>query len=599
MSTSPKRSTQRDLIERVKNIIDNKKLNITDANFVNDDSKFIIITYWWGKGNINRNTQSPCKELNYLDYNWQLKDGQKLIREPVLFEKMIDTWEKNCKSKKCNYFAQEYPEFAFPGGYQLAINAKPLFIRKVLDTLRDIGREDISVVYIDGDMTVNKYPHIFDMYNVDYMGRGWNIDPRSNIHYKTKPCFDPFTFETSGGIMYFCNNDNGRELLNMWAKWSFMQKFQGKADDRILSMLINSKQLYLTMNILQLPIEYLWLTDAYEPLDKRDDYLNKKHYSRNYILFEHPACLTSEESARDQGAADDRQPPHYAELVENQLDCHSEGGVLYEFIVFDTNKQAREWNKYLQYMSSEDASLGKYKDGESIIPYYIRSYKSGYSEKNDFVVDNTEDIKGIIAFLKKDANINKYDLFYIIYNSNETAIYEDHIYIKNKDHMVLYIIALLSIKKMVVCLPNTLSNSGSSNKSLKYILKNKNKFEIICTINNDNFNYPIIDEGEPIFFNYTSGKLIKLLRMSENITEFNKLLKSCVLYIQLIRCYFIMKYSKTSQSSPRSPRSPRMPRMPRSLSTSQIPSLKSLYKSLTLGKKSKGSIVKSKKYKSI
>ena len=165
--------------------------------------------------------------------------------------------------------------------------------------------------------------------------------------------------------------------------------------------------------------------------------------------------------------------------------------------------------------------------------------------------------------------------------------------IKNKDHMVLYIIALLSIKKMVVCLPKTLSNSGSSNKSLKYILKNKNKFEIICTINNDNFNYPIIDEGEPIFFNYTSGKLIKLLRMSENITEFNKLLKSCVLYIQLIRCYFIMKYSKTSQSSPRSPR------MPRSLSTSQIPSLKSLYKSLTLGKKSKGSIVKSKKYKSI
>ena len=150
--------------------------------------------------------------------------------------------------------------------------------------------------------------------------------------------------------------------------------------------------------------------------------------------------------------------------------------------------------------------------------------------------------------------------------------------------MVLYIISLLAIKKMVVCLPKTSSNSESSHKSLKYIVKNKNKYEIICTINNDNFNYPIIDENEPIFFNYTSGKLIKLLRMSENITEFNKLLKSCVLYIQLIRCYFIMKYSKSS------------PRSPRSLSTSQRPSLKSL----TLGKKSKGSIiVKSRKYKSI
>lgn len=581
MSTSPKRSAQLDLIEKVKNIIDRKALNISDANFVNDDSKFIIITYWWGKGNINRNTQSPCKELNYLDYNWQLKDGQRLIREPVLFEEMIDVWEKNCKSKKCNYFAQEYPEFAVPGGYQLAINAKPLFILKVLDTLRDIGREDISVVYIDGDMTVNKYPHIFDMYNVDYMGRGWNTDPRSNIHYKTKPCFDPFTFETSGGIMYFCNNDNGRALLSMWEKWCFMQKFQGKADDRLLSMLINSKQLYINMNILQLPIEYLWLTDAYEPLDKRDDYLNKKHYSRKYILFEHPACLTTEETARDQGAAANRQPAHYAELVENQIDCHTEGGILYEFIVFDTNKQAKEWSKYLQYMSSDDASLGKHKDGEKIIPYYIKSYRSGYGEKNEFVVGNTNKLKEIMNIIKRDADIDKYDLFYIIYNSEKSEIVGDRIYITNKDKIILYITALLALKKMAIYMPSIESNSGSSNKSLRYILKNKNKYDIICNINNDNLNSPIIDENEPLFFSYTSGKLIKLLRMSENITEFNKLLKSCVLYIQLIRCYFIMKYT-TSKSA-----------------TKSLTSANILYKSLSLRRTKTNSTISSKKYKSI
>jgi hypothetical protein len=80
---------------------------------------------------------------------------------------MIDKWNNNCINKNCNYFSQEYPEFAVPGGYQLAINAKPLFIKKVLDTLRDMGKEDISVVYIDGDMTVNKYPHIFDINNTD------------------------------------------------------------------------------------------------------------------------------------------------------------------------------------------------------------------------------------------------------------------------------------------------------------------------------------------------------------------------------------------------------------------------------------------------
>lgn len=101
------------------------------------------------------------------------------------------------------------------------------------------------------------------------------------------------------------------------------------------------------------------------------------------------------------------------------------------------------------------------------------------------------------------------------------------------------------MKKKVIYIPRNLSNSGTTNKSLKYIIKNKDKYEFICKIDNDNFNYPIIDEREPLFFNHSSGKLIKLLRMSENIKEFNKLLKSCVLYIHLIRCYFIINFTKS------------------------------------------------------
>lgn len=546
------------LQENIQRIIDSRRLNITDANFVNPASKFIIITYWWGRGNLNRNTQTPCKDLAYVGYNWVLKDGQKLLKEPETFEGMIDKWNNNCISKNCNYFSQEYPEFAVPGGYQLAINAKPLFIKKVLETLREMGKGDISVVYIDGDMTVNKYPHIFDMDNVDYMGRGWNIDPRSNVHYKTKPCFDPFTFETSGGIMYFGNNENGHALLTMWNKWSFMQKFQGKADDRILSMLINSKQLYITMNVLQLPIEYLWLTDAYEPLDKRDNYLDKKHFSRKEIVFEHPACLTTEEAARDQGAAANRQPAYYNVLVENLIDCQTEGGILHEYIVFDEYAQAKEWKKYFQYISSADASLGNYKDGEPIIPYYIRGYKSGYAEKNEFVEGNTENLRNIIAYIRQNADIRKYDLFYVVYNSERTEIIDDHIYIRKKDHIILYIIVLLAIKKMVIYIPKAVASaaSASSNKSLKYILKNKNKYELICSINNDNLNYPKIDENEPIFFSHLSEKLIKLLRMSDNIAEFNKNLKMCALYIQLIRCFFIMNLKNIS-GTPKTPKTPK------------------------------------------
>ena len=108
------------------------------------------------------------------------------------------------------------------------------------------------------------------------------------------------------------------------------------------------------------------------------------------------------------------------------------------------------------------------------------------------------------------------------------------------------------MKKMVIFMPKM-----SSNKSLKYILKNKNKYEIICNINNDNLNYPIINENEPIYFNCTSEKLIKLLRMSENILEFNKLLKSCALYIQLIRCYFIMNFTISQNKTLKPPAKPR------------------------------------------
>lgn len=556
-------SPSNDLIKKVKEIIDNTRLNITERNFVNDKSKFIIITYWWGRGNINRNTQKPCRELHHIGYNWQLKDDQKLINNPVRFEEMIQTWEDTCRDKNCNFFAQEYPEFAVPGGYQLAINAKPLFIKKVIDTLNELDKTDISVVYIDGDMTVNKYPHIFDMKNVDYMGRGWNVDPRASRHYMTSPCFDPFTFETSGGIMYFGNNENGRKLLDMWAKWSALPKFQGKADDRIISMLINSKQLYISMNILQLPIEYLWLTDAYEPLNKCDKYLEKRHYSRKNILFEHPACLTTEETARDQGAAANRQPQYYDKLVENVIECQSEGGILYEYIIFDNISQAKEWKQYLDYMSSDDAILGKYDDGEVIIPYYVKQFNDAFDDKNDFVAENTSIIQQIKNNLVD--KIEQYDIINLIYDKKNSGVNKNIIYVNDQNKITSYLCALMFMKKKVVYIPDKSKNF----QSLNYIKNNKDKYELICNINNVDFNYPDIDLNSPIYFNYTSEKLFKLLRMSNDVEEFNKMLKMCILNIQLIRCNFITIVEKgKSSKSKGSVKSYSPQQMIRSLNTS-------------------------------
>ena len=41
-------------------------------NIINESSKFVVVTYWWGRGNLNKNMQRPCPE--------ELKAGQELFQ---------------------------------------------------------------------------------------------------------------------------------------------------------------------------------------------------------------------------------------------------------------------------------------------------------------------------------------------------------------------------------------------------------------------------------------------------------------------------------------------------------------------------------------
>jgi hypothetical protein len=49
-------------------------------------------------------------------------------------------------------------------------------------------------------------------------------------------CFDPYIFETSGGTMFFADTPMSRRLLDDWWTETADPKSNGKADDRILSM---------------------------------------------------------------------------------------------------------------------------------------------------------------------------------------------------------------------------------------------------------------------------------------------------------------------------------------------------------------------------
>lgn len=431
---------------------------------VNPNSKFVVVTYWWGRGNLNRNTQRPCPEditdalkeifeeelvdedeefaelqerflpvrdafraagknatpkqtaeyrklrnerVKYLSnyfknprtseamkratkpYEDKLR-GRGEFKDPIKFEVMIENWKKSCAAAGCNYMAVEYPAFAKPGGYQIAINAKPLFIRKSLDVLNGRG-----AMYIDGDMIINKYPAIFDMPNVDFMARGWNIDPRSAFsNYKTDVCFDPYIFETSGGTMYFANSPASKALLKKWEVTSNKPVNKGKADDRILSLIFTAKRYIPYINTIQLPIEYLWLGELYNgAVDPRD--MNVAD-----IYIEHPECLTGEERAGEQsveGASNSRQPERYGPLVEDRIECARRGGVFYERIFFPKKEMVSSFAPFLTYMKN----ARHHETGKPL--FEVIDFEDGYGRYNTIALQNREASKTVRVTIESSA----------------------------------------------------------------------------------------------------------------------------------------------------------------------------------------------------
>ena len=246
-------------------------------------------------------------------------------KPPIKFEEMIENWEKQCRENGCNYLAVEYNEFVGSDNYQLAINAKPKFIKKVLELC-----EGKNVLYIDGDMTIRQYPGIFDMTNIDFMARGWYIDPRSSYKMEESIMYDPYSFETSGGIMFFANTNQAKKLIQLWINTAEKKINEGKADDRVLSLVFNTKAVMTWVRIIQLPVEYLWLTLDYDErmMDMVYDYDEKQMEST--IMVDHPECLTSEDTASGAGASSDRQPK-FSSFLEDLTPCEE---IIHEYILF-------------------------------------------------------------------------------------------------------------------------------------------------------------------------------------------------------------------------------------------------------------------------
>jgi hypothetical protein len=545
---------------------------------------FVVATYWWGSGRVNRNLQRPCPDDAGLGADENQGPPVGPLTAPVEYQEMINAWKRDCEAVGCPYIAQEYPEFARPGMYQTAINAKPLFIKKALETAVAAGYN--GVVYIDGDMRFRAYPAIFDLTNIDYMARGWNIDPRASSHYTKSACFDPFVFETSGGIMYFGNTRLSRVLLKEWIKANGRKANYGRADDRIISVIVNARDYLLKANIVQLPIEYLWLTDFYDPAI--GGHLNPQDYQESRLICEHPHCLTSEERAREQGAHSDRSHILYTQVVENLIRCQRMGGMFYDYIFFENEGAALDsYQTYLETMESiglrgriHSPSQSRRSKTPSQEPcLYHTSFQQRYGKYNE-----------VVEARLNARNWTHDSIFANLHLPGETV--ELHAW---EGHGPMEVLEALMGGRSVLWMPasylklkvleayqraskssrakvapsaslfSTAGGAGSASlskirleplkesatvfrselKSFKKVLKDNPDAEFITAVashtNEQETNYqPKFPSDKPMYFSPTSRVLRHLLLMSPDLDQgFNRLFNSSFIFLTGIRCHWI------------------------------------------------------------
>jgi hypothetical protein len=502
---------------------------------VNQDSNFVVVTYWWGRGNLNKNTQRPCPEdrddlikwdgikeymlkdlrkknpsateadLDPAEIQAELKATVKAYKmkwkNPDKYEKMIGVWIDACKKQKCNYLAEEYAEFAVKGGYQHAINFKPFFINLALKASYPRG-----VLYIDGDMVIKKYPAICDIKEVDYMARGWNSDPR--VAPWGEPCFDPYTFETSGGTMFFGNTYYGRALLSYWEKG--VLKYPGKADDRILAFVIMKNNLLANLSSIQLPMEYLWMTLDYDIIFKK--YPND--VNARGVSITHPECLTGEERAENDSASDtSRMPNGYIRAVESKIKCRSEE-VLYEYIHFDSLKNIGNFKYYLDWLQNHKVIT-------------VVSYSKKYGTHNAVANENVKLLESI--------NLRIYDNVVLI-SENKIDSTSAH-QVSSSREIIPTVLKYLMNGQHVVYVPKSTRSIrtvlGKANEEhldlvTKNITESTNKIKKDYTLG--------LDPNYPIYFGPNNKVLKHLLLMSSSPQEMQDIFNESYMFLTRIHC---------------------------------------------------------------
>ena len=467
---------------------------------INKDSNFVVVTYWWGRGNKNKNTQLPCPE--------DLEEGEPLLQKPITYNKMITDWKSNVRKANCNYMAVEYPQFAKKGMYQKAINYKPQFILEALKACYPR-----AVVYIDGDMKIEKYPRIFDIQDVDFMAQGWNSDLRYRIVWEEiEQCYYPYVFETSGGTMYFNNTRQSKIILQQWKQ--SVKKHPLKAEDRLISQIFNQQKMLLETNTIQLPIEYLWLDQEYNDLPK-------KLWNKNQIYITHPACLTGEDRAFAEGAALERFPARYTSQVTDHVRCHIKNMPFYEYIYFPNKTIANTMRQYLEVMNRwQLINLVRY---DNRYGAYNNVYKNNVEKMRGIKIKN---FNGLVHLCFKDQTINRRNVHQLDRVSDLIPTIVKYL---RKGNNVVYIPRGAT--------PRTVNRvkAIARAKAMELLCRNKNTRELRYKKEYS----LVVDTGYPMYFSAKSQVLLHLLSMSGTMGQFGQHFRTCFIFPSRIRCSWV------------------------------------------------------------
>lgn len=417
---------------------------------VNPDSSFVVVSYFWGYENLNRNS------VQKRTYGKQVED-------------MADS----CEKQKVNYMFVEIPEFAAKGMYQTGINYKPRFIKRALDIC-----SPRKAIYVDSDLVFLKYPALLDV-DADFFA--------INFQEFEDECYNPTGVWVPGGLMGFADSKPSRVLLDM-----FIDAMDGQeklAEDKILSRLVTGKMLVPFLRCMWLPFSYLFIAGKHKFDEEKKEYtyvstlkqeVKGTEYKVSDIVIYHEDLETGELGAGIyalRGIKGNRVPNNFELVMGRKLHC-VDSSVFENYVDFEFDK---EQQKHLAPITKlkEDANIAvpKKVPKESKFDLFddepIEEWNDGDS---NFVVvsmyDDSVSENEIDLFMKQ---CEKHSLNYAIYEVKKMSKVNMPLFLKyaleREERPIVYIHISYKIKK------DPLMFENASNSEIDFMMFNLNNYK--------------------------------------------------------------------------------------------------------------------------